>query len=152
MNEAIETWEINNRINIYLLEAINDDWLGSSPSSKGRNVGDVFAHMHNVRLMWLKASAPKLMDGQVKIEKDDILNKELLVERLNESAEGICALLEEAAATGKVKGFKPHPTAFLGYMIAHESHHRGQITLALKQTGHKLDSKVIYGMWEWGAR
>lgn len=152
MNEIIETWEINNRINIYLLEAIDDDWLTSAPSSKGRNVGDVFAHMHNVRLMWLKASEPKLMDGQIKIEKEHIVNKDLLIERMNESAEGISALFEEAAVTGKVKGFKPHPTAFLGYMISHESHHRGQITLALKQTGHKLDSKVIYGMWEWGAR
>ncbi|MBC8144122.1 MAG: hypothetical protein H7X80_00985 [bacterium] len=53
---------------------------------------------------------------------------------------------------GKVKGFKPHVTAFVGYMIAHEAHHRGQIAMRLKQAGHPLDKKVSYGMWEWGVR
>ena len=34
------------------------------------------------------------------------------------------ALLGKAVASGgKVKGFKPHATAFLGYLISHESQH-----------------------------
>jgi uncharacterized damage-inducible protein DinB len=53
---------------------------------------------------------------------------------------------------GRIKGFKPHITAFLGYVLAHESHHRGQIALSLKQSGHPLEKKVGYGMWEWGVR
>jgi uncharacterized damage-inducible protein DinB len=56
------------------------------------------------------------------------------------------------AAGGKVKSFKPHATAFVGYLISHESHHRGQIVWTLKDTGHPLDQKVLYGLWEWGVR
>ena len=48
--------------------------------------------------------------------------------------------------------FKPHVTAFVGYLISHESHHRGQIGWTLKNTGHPLDQKTSYGLWEWGAR
>jgi uncharacterized damage-inducible protein DinB len=53
---------------------------------------------------------------------------------------------------GKIKGFKPHAAAFLGYLISHESHHRGQIALSLKQAGKPLDKKIAYGLWEWGVR
>ena len=48
--------------------------------------------------------------------------------------------------------FKPHTAAFLGYLISHESHHRGQIALSLKQAGKPLDKKIGFGMWEWGVR
>jgi uncharacterized damage-inducible protein DinB len=56
------------------------------------------------------------------------------------------------AAGGKVKGFKPHVVAFVGYLISHESHHRGQIGWTLKNTGHPLSQKTAYGLWEWGVR
>jgi hypothetical protein len=72
---------------------------------------------------------------------------------LTESGLAVAKVLEKAeAGGGKVKGFKPHAAAFCGYLIAHESHHRGQIARALKQSGHALDKKVAYGMWEWGSR
>lgn len=43
-------------------------------------------------------------------------------------------------------------SAFVGYLVSHESHHRGQIALALEQSGNPLDKKVSYGLWEWGSR
>jgi hypothetical protein len=51
MKELIETWEINNRINLYLLNAIDEKYLTDISVSKGRTVGEQFAHIHNVRLM-----------------------------------------------------------------------------------------------------
>jgi len=56
------------------------------------------------------------------------------------------------AAGGRVKGFKPHVTAFVGYLISHESYHRGEIGIILAQSGNPLDKKASYGMWEWGVR
>lgn len=37
-------------------------------------------------------------------------------------------------------------------LIAHESHHRGPVTLTLRQAGCPLDRKAAFGMGEWGAR
>src|ERR1051326_3299782 len=141
--DLIETWHINNRINLYLLDAIDEKHLADLPSGgKGRDVGKQFAHLHNVRLMWLKVAAPKLHDKQKKIDTEKKITKKQLTESLKKSADAIAELLENGIKEGKIKGFKPHPAAFLGYLLAHEAHHRGQIMLALKQSGHALDQKT----------
>jgi len=120
--------------------------------TKGRSVTKTFAHLHNVRLMWLKAAAPELLEGLEKLGDDDAPDHATLRTALEASAEAIATLLERGLETGKIRGFKPHPMAFLGYLISHESHHRGQIMIALKANGHLPDRKVQYGIWEWGVR
>lgn len=152
MNKHTETWNISNRINLYLLNAVDESHLAGVSASKGRNVGEQFAHLHNVRLMWLKASAPELMQSLNKIEKPAVITKKLMETSLSESSAAIEKLLEKGFEEGKIKNFKPHPAAFLGYLLAHEAHHRGQIILSLKQSGHTPDKKVLYGIWEWGSR
>jgi uncharacterized damage-inducible protein DinB len=152
-NQLIETWQINNRINLYVLSAIPNEHLSDALTSKGRNVGEQFAHIHNVRLMWLKAAMPEELAALTKIEKELTLDKELLQSSLTDSGAAIERLIESACVNGdRVKGFKPHVTGFLGYMVAHDAHHRSQIIIALKQSGHQLDKKVLYGIWEWGSR
>jgi uncharacterized damage-inducible protein DinB len=152
-DQLVETWQIHDRINLYLLDAVDSASLSSHSASKGRSVGEQFAHVHNVRLMWLKSAAPELLRGLVKIENEQANDKKLLAKSLTESGKAIGALLAQSLeAGGKVKGFKPHAAAFLGYLISHESHHRGQIALSLKQAGKPLDKKIGYGIWEWGVR
>ena len=101
----LETWNIHNRINLYLLDAVDTAALGSYSASRGRSVGEQFAHLHNVRLMWLKAAAPDLLKGLGKIEKDCGPDKKLLRQSLVDSGAAIKRLLAKSIeAGGKVKG------------------------------------------------
>jgi len=151
--QLLETWEIHNRIVIYVLDAVAREALESAPGAKGRSAGEMFAHLHNVRLMWLKSAGPDLLEGTNKVEKEDATDKDTLRRSLEESGRAIGTLLQQSlAAGGKVKGFKPHASAFLGYLISHEAYHQGEIGIVLAQSGYPLDKKVAYGMWEWGTR
>ena len=150
----IETFDINNRINIYLLSSLEEEHLKDQAGSKGRTVGEQFAHIHNVRWMWLTEAGPDLMKNINKIDKEKPITKKLLEKELKASGEAIKKLIRTSYENnnGKIRGFKPHCTAFIGYLISHDSHHRGQIMLALKQSGHPVDKKIQYGIWEWGVR
>lgn len=152
-DQLLESWRIHARINLYLLDAIPPQALGAVPASRGRSVAEQLAHVHNVRLMWLKEAAPELLQGIEKIEKGAPADAAALRAALEASGAAVEEMLRRALeAGGKVRGFKPHAAAFLGYLVSHESHHRGQIALTLKQAGHPLDRKTAYGLWEWGVR
>ena len=152
-NQLLETWEIHNRINLYLLDSIAPEALKSLASSKGRTVAQQFAHIHNVRLMWLEQAAPEFAAELLKIPKEELHDIQMLRSSIENSGLAIKSLLAKSMQSGgKVKGFKPHATAFLGYLISHESHHRGQLVLSLKQAGHPVNKKVQFGLWEWGVR
>jgi uncharacterized damage-inducible protein DinB len=152
MNHLIDTWAISHRMNEFLLTGIKQEYLADLPAAKGRSVGAQFAHIHNVRLLWIKAAAPDLLSRSSRIDTDQPITKQVLLDAFEKSTEQITELLQRGLDTGRIKGFKPHPEAFLGYMIAHESHHRGQIIMTLKQNGHLPDKKILYGLWEWGVR
>jgi uncharacterized damage-inducible protein DinB len=150
--QIVESWEINNRINLYLLDAVEGQWLEDKSASGGRTAGEQFAHIHNVRLMWLKAADPQLLADLEKLDKG-ALTKEILHTAFMKSSKAIATLLGNAlTGDGRIKNFKPHAVAFFGYLVSHESHHRGQITLTMKQAGHPLDKKTLFGLWEWGTR
>ncbi len=151
--QFLDTWNIHSRINLYLLDAIQTEALAVVPAgSRTHSIGRIFAHVHAARLMWLEVAAPALMKGLAKIGSEKAPDKKLLHRSLQVSGRAIASLLEQAFETGKIKGFKPHPVAFVGYIVSHESYHHGEICMALTQAGYPLDKKVAYGMWEWGRR
>lgn len=58
-------------------------------------------------------------------------------------------VLQQLFKQESIAGYKPHPTAFFAQMIAHESHHRGQIMGIVTRNGFEIDKSVNYGLWNW---
>ena len=86
------------------------------------------------------------MNGKTNQATDGLFNitKKIVIDGLNKSGKAISTMIKRGFEMDRIKGFKPHPTAFLGYIISHESHHRGQLVLSLKQAGHTVDKKILW--------
>lgn len=151
-DQLLQAWEIHDRVNLFVLRAIPPENFVDKQASGGCSVGDQFSHIHNVRLMWLKASIPAALANVEKLEKGEFTGVDL-ASALQASGRAISTLIDQAIKSGgKVKGFKPNVTAFTCYLISHEAHHRSQAIMALKDSKHPLDKKTLFGMWEWGVR
>ncbi len=149
--DLIAAWRINERVNQYLIDHLTDQaWTAKPPGGKGRTIAAVFAHMHHVRLMWVKAAA-KGATLPAKTEAS-VLDRAASKAALTESAAAIVQLLEQGLASGKVSGFPPSAAAFLGYMLSHDAHHRGQVTMLARQLGYPVPASAGFGMWEWNTR
>jgi uncharacterized damage-inducible protein DinB len=148
----LNAYDTNDRINQYLIENLPAAaWKAEPPDGKGRTVGAIVAHMHNVRVMWLKAAA-KGSKIPEQVDRSSVTPAQAS-KALEQSRGAISAVLKSALESdGRVKGFRPDVAGFFGYLIAHDAHHRGQIAMLARQVGHPLPQKAMFGMWEWGTR
>jgi uncharacterized damage-inducible protein DinB len=148
----LTAFDTNDRINQYMIENLPAEaWRAEPPGGKGRTIAAMVAHMHNVRVMWLKASAKgsKIPD---QLDRSSV-TPALAAKALDQSRAALRTVLEAAMkGDGRVKGFRPDVAGFFGYLIAHDAHHRGQICMLARQMGLPLSQKAMFGMWEWGTR
>ncbi len=147
----LEAYAVNERMNQHLLAHLDERaWRAEPPGGKGRTIAAIFAHIHNVRHMWLEVSA-KGTKIPAKLDRNTCTRKQAMA-ALAKSAEAVGKLLAAGLAhpDGRVKDFRPDVAGFFGYVVAHEAHHRGQICMLARQVGYPLAQEAHYGMWEWG--
>ena len=149
--QLIEAWRINNRMNILLIDNVDDSGLQKTLSIRGgRTIYVQLVHVHNVRLGWLEVSAKDIFDKYTKLDKEKAFDRKRLRKAFEESGKAIEELIDKSWENdGKVKGFKKGLIPMIAYFIAHEGHHRGHAMLTLKQTGVKVPDSLKWGLWEW---
>jgi uncharacterized damage-inducible protein DinB len=146
----LSAYDTNDRINQYLLESLPEHaWRAEPPEKKGRDIASIFAHIHNVRVMWLKATGGKI---PAQLDRHSVTPAQAR-KALEQSRAALRDVLQTSLdGEGRIKGFRPDAAGIFGYLIAHDAHHRGQITMLARQVGHPISQKAMFGMWEWGVR
>jgi DinB family protein len=103
----LEAFDINDRINLFLLDGLAPEaWRADPPNGKGRTIAAIVAHMHNVRVMWLKAAAKgSAIPEQLVKEKVTPAHAKKALEESREALKNV--LQASIASNGKVKRLPP---------------------------------------------
>src|SRR5712664_1721788 len=156
---VIAAWRTNNRVTVQLIQHLPTAlWDIAAPGAPQRTVRAIAAHLHNARCRWVKTlgrehgiTAPTLVDHRR-------VTRRQLVAALKRSSNGIEALLKLGLASG---GEVPPSRGYvwrnlsldvghvLTYFVAHEGHHRGQLIMVARQTGHRLPRATAGALWQW---
>jgi uncharacterized damage-inducible protein DinB len=151
VDELVAAWMTNHRINARLLDRIDEAGLRCTLSKRGgRTVARQFAHLHYVRIYHLKHRAKALAAGARIFATEEEPDRKELLAALHDSTRRIERWIRLAGegASG-VRTCKRGLVQNVAYFVAHESHHRGNILLTLKQCGHPVESKTRYAIWDW---
>jgi uncharacterized damage-inducible protein DinB len=155
----LEAWRTNNRVTMELIERLPRAlWDVAVPGSPQRTVRAIAAHLHNARCSWVRTLGREHgVPTPTRVDHRRITPRQLAA-ALKRSSSGIEALLRLGVASGgevpPSKGYVWRNLALdighvLTYFVAHEGHHRGQIVMVARQTGHRLPVAVTAGLWQW---
>jgi len=149
LDDLLDSWDRNNAILVNLLRLVPEGAMDARATPGSPSVGEMFMHMHYVRLVFVEEDAPDLAvpvpDGEWRTERD----RDRMARMLNESAAVVRHVIKNRVETGRAMQLHyDHPILFMQHMIWHEGYHHGQIKLALRIGGHEL-SDVTAGPATW---
>ena len=161
-DRLLGAWMTNNQVTVYLAANLTPEiWEAKVPFEPRRTIRMLAGHIHNARCMWIKTlgefhgiTVPKSVNRH-KVESVE------LIDALGSSSRGIIGLLKLGFDNGGVIPDSPRYQwrnlpldvgHVLGYFIAHEGHHRGQIVMIARQLGYRLPTDVTSGLWQWTRR
>jgi len=147
-SDIFEAWKKNCEVNYILLDGIPAKAMSDQYTPRTRTVSAQFAHVHNVRIYQLKHRAPSHLGHLKTFERGAQPTKADLKKFLKASDKAVADMLADGEQAGKVKSWKGTPTSYLGYLLAHEGHHRALTLVCLRFGGTKMPDSIKYGIWD----
>ena len=159
----VESYVVNERMNQIVLEKLDPAaWRAKMPGSRApRTIAAIFSHVHNVRRKWLRLSAPHLKlpaaidrarctqkQMRTALAESGARCSEMIAEALSGSEPGRASRVENFYRDGWAKAW-PAGAAMVAYMISHDAHHRGQVSMLAHQLGFPLPTEAASGIWAW---
>lgn len=139
LNALLDSWDRNNTILINLLRAMPERALEARAMDGSPSIGELFGHIHYVRLVFVSEDAPESARTVPEQEWFAERDPERMAQMLNESAKTVRDAVKSRLESGRQMDLHyDHPILFLQHMLWHEGYHHGQIKLVLKLAGHPM--------------
>jgi uncharacterized damage-inducible protein DinB len=158
-DSILGAWRTNNRVTMELIERLPGSlWLQLVPGVPRKTVQAIATHIHNSRCSWVRTlgrehgiPTPERIDARRATPRQ-------VIAALKRSSGGMEALIdlgfEHDGVLPPSRGYVWRNLALdighvLTYFVTHEGHHRGQIVMIARQTGHRLPVEVTGKLWWW---
>jgi uncharacterized damage-inducible protein DinB len=158
VHALLAAWRTNNRVTAELIEQLPAALWDARPAGTSRTVRAIAAHLHNARCMWIKTLGREHgIAAPARVDHRRVTPRQLAA-ALKRSSAGMESLLALGLANGgelpPSKGYVWRNLALdvehvLTYFVAHEAHHRGQLVMIARQTGHRLPPAATARLWWW---
>jgi uncharacterized damage-inducible protein DinB len=158
-SSLLAAWHTNNLVTIRFIERLPPTlWDVAVPGLPRRTIRAIGAHLHNARCRWIKTLGREHgITAPARVDHHRVTPRQL-VAALARSSAGMEALLKLGfAANGSIppsngyvwRNLSLDVAHVLTYFVAHEAHHRGQIVMVARQTGHRLPVTTTSALWQW---
>lgn len=150
INASVQTaWDRNLEVNRALIHHLTAEMLAAQTPGGGYSVAQHLSHIVGVVKFWGTLLDPARLSALPDLPSAEgpETDPTHILEVLEATAE---AALAAAEARPQGSDELPHADAdaYLIHMIAHDAHHRGQVLLALKTSGHPLpDEEGLWSPW-----
>jgi uncharacterized damage-inducible protein DinB len=142
LEALLDSWDRNNTIAVNLLRAIPEGGFDARAMEGSPTVGELFGHIHYVRLVFVLEDVPELARETPATEWSIERDRGRMAAMLNESATVVRDAVKSRLESGRpMELHYDHPVLMLQHMIWHEGYHHGQIKLALKRAGHAISDR-----------
>jgi uncharacterized damage-inducible protein DinB len=144
LDALLDSWDRNNTILVNLLRAVPEGAMDIRATGSSPSIGQMFMHMHYVRLVFVREDAPEFSSAVPTREWVVEPNRGRMAQMLNESAQVVRGAVQGKLSSGRAMDqHYDSPVLLLQHMVWHEGYHHGQIKLALKLAGHPFDDEEI---------
>jgi uncharacterized damage-inducible protein DinB len=147
--ELLEAFTRSGRVNEYLVGALPARlWRAAPPAGRGRTIAAIFAHMQGVRRTFARMGGAR--PGPPPLDRQTATRAQAR-QALRQSTDDLTRLFDEAIRSrrARVKGMPRRTVDMLTYLMQHDAHHRGQITMLARDLGHTFQGADVTLMWGW---
>jgi uncharacterized damage-inducible protein DinB len=147
IDEFLTDWKMESDSTYKVLQALTDESLGQAVSPQDRTLGEIAWHI--VTTLHEMMSRTGLVFDAPKVDEPVPSSAQTIAERYRQASEAMVEAIrqqwtdETLKETNDMYGMQWTNAFTLSILIRHEIHHRGQMTVLMRQAGLRLPG--VYG-------